>query len=70
VNRYRVIFGRGRSRSGHALPQRVFYLAAEDEREAFEFARAIEAVLERPTIDRGRTLAQAVIEAVTEDQDD
>jgi hypothetical protein len=70
MTRYRVEFKRATGRNGNPMPRRVFFLSAEDDREAFEFAKAIESVLERPTIYRDRTLADAVVEVVTREEED
>lgn len=60
MNRFKVTFDK---------PKRTFYVRAEDEGTAFEMAKTIESILERPKKDRGRTLTDAVIEALQTDDE-
>jgi hypothetical protein len=67
VNRYRVTFLPTDAKPwADGSPRRVFFVAAEDEDEAFSIAAAIESVLER--VSRKRTLEQAIVDAVTNDE--
>lgn len=59
--RYRIRF---------TSPKRTFYVEARDASEAFHTAVAIELVLERYSKDRSRSFRDAVIDALTSDEED
>jgi hypothetical protein len=50
-------------------PRRVFYIRAFTMGEAFEMAKVLEEMSERPVVTRARTLDAAIITALTRDED-
>jgi hypothetical protein len=59
--RYKVVFKN---------PRRVFYVRAKNAFDAFDAARVIEGVYENPKKPRERTLTDAVIDAIQNEEDE
>ena len=70
MKRFRVTFHRAIGKNENPMPRRTFFVLAEDQKEAFEIAKTIEVVLERPAIYRARSLTSALIEALTSEDEE